>query len=608
VILGTAGHIDHGKTTLVRALTGVNTDRLPEEKRRGITIELGFAPLELEGVGTLGVVDVPGHEAFVRTMVAGATGVDLALLVVAADEGVMPQTREHLAILRLLGVDRGVVALTKADLVDAEWLALVEEDVRDATALVLPNAAIVATSAATGDGIDALRAAIAAVAQSVARRDERDLFRLAVDRAFSIKGTGTVVTGTVWSGSLAHDASVRILPSDHAARVRAIQGHGAQLDNATSGVRAAIALAGTDVADVPRSSTIVTDRDWHATTLARADITVIGDVELRPRAWLRFHVGTAEVGARVVGRRPDGAERFPARLVFDAPVVLRAGDRFVLRTTAPLNTVAGGVITDPYAPRRARPWPLDAGVSDRLARMVVESGGAGLPIATLPVRLGLAPAECDALVAAPSAAWMRTGDRLVDARLLAEMEAALSRVVDEFHVSNPLEPGVSIQFLRSQLGASPLVADAAIARAERGGKITLTGGVASRAGFSPTLSANDSALADTLLQRLDRAGAEPPGAEELQVELGAPVDAVLRYLERRGDIVQIEAGRYYVPSHLMLLIDRLRVAFGNGGERSPSELREALGLSRKYLIPFLEYCDRIGHTMRGTNGRVWRGT
>src|SRR5437016_5967999 len=226
MILGTAGHIDHGKTTLVHALTGVDTDRLPEEKRRGITIELGFAPLHLADVGTIGVVDVPGHEAFVRTMVAGATGIDLALLVVAADEGVMPQTREHLAILRLLGVHAGVVALTKSDLVDADWLALVTEDVREAIAGgPLADAPIIAVSAITGAGVGKLRDAIAERARALPARAADDLFRLPVDRAFTVRGTGTVVTGTVWSGTLARDATLRLFPSGDEVRVRGLQAH-----------------------------------------------------------------------------------------------------------------------------------------------------------------------------------------------------------------------------------------------------------------------------------------------------------------------------------------------------------------------------------------------
>src|SRR5581483_5315350 len=249
----------------------------------------------------VGVVDVPGHEAFVRTMVAGATGIDLALLVVAADEGVMPQTREHLAILELLGGRRGVIALTKVDLVDDEWLALVEEDVRSAAVRALPEAPIIATSAESGRGIEELRSTLAALARSVPTRDDDDLFRLPVDRVFTIKGTGTVVTGTVWSGHIGADESARILPAGTPARVRGIQGHGVRLDRAAPGARTALALAGVEVADVPRGSTVVTDRSWRATTLARADVTLApgADALLRPRAWFRFHVGTSEVGARI---------------------------------------------------------------------------------------------------------------------------------------------------------------------------------------------------------------------------------------------------------------------------------------------------------------------
>ena len=264
MILGTAGHIDHGKTSLVRALTGVDTDRLPEEKRRGITIDLGFAPLRLDGIDTIGVVDVPGHEAFVRTMVAGATGVDLALLVIAADEGVMPQTREHLSILRLLGVHAGVVALTKSDLVEEEWIALVRDDVREAlVGSSLADAEVIAVSAVNGAGIDELRAALLRAARSVPARRADDLFRMPVDRAFTIRGTGTVATGTVWSGSLARDEVLRLYPSGDVVRVRALQAHGHGVERVSAGERAAVALAGVELSRVDRGAVLVSgDGRW----------------------------------------------------------------------------------------------------------------------------------------------------------------------------------------------------------------------------------------------------------------------------------------------------------------------------------------------------------
>ncbi|MFM8567948.1 MAG: selenocysteine-specific translation elongation factor, partial [Gemmatimonadota bacterium] len=336
MILGTAGHIDHGKTALVRALTGVETDRLPEERRRGITIALGFAPLRLEGLPPIGVVDVPGHEAFVRTMLAGASGIDVALLVVAADEGVKPQTREHLEIVRLLAVPRLVVALTKCDLVDAARAAATDAEVRALLAATpYADAERCAVSSVTGEGLEALRAAITRAAHAVPGRTDADPWRLPVDRVFSVRGTGTVVTGTAWSGRLPRDASVRLLPLGREARVRTIEVHGAAVQEARGGARVALALAGLAREEVPLDAVLVrADEPWESTRVLRADVTLVQDAEpIGPRHRLRFHVGTADVGARCValGGPVAGGEPRAVRIVLDAPVVLRAGDRFVLR-------------------------------------------------------------------------------------------------------------------------------------------------------------------------------------------------------------------------------------------------------------------------------------
>ena len=608
VILGTAGHIDHGKTTLVRALTGVDTDRLPEEKRRGITIELGFAPLALDGVGTIGVVDVPGHEAFVRTMVAGATGIDLALVVIAADEGVMPQTREHLAILELLGVRRGVIALTKADLVDDDWLALVEEDARGATLRALPDAPIVATSVQSGRGIAELRAALADLARAIPARGKDDLFRLPIDRVFTIKGTGTVVTGTVWSGALDRDEVVRVLPGERTARVRGIQGHGAQLGAAITGGRTAIALAGLDVADVPRGSSLVTDTDWHATTSARADVTIVPDVdvEIRPRTWFRFHVGTAEVGVRVVSRDVAHGAPFAARLAFDEPVVLRAGDRFVMRTSAPLNTIAGGVIADPYAPKRARPWPASLSTDERFRRIVDEGGSEGVAVQSLPVRLGETPSSCGALRAAADSWLVQIGERLMLRSSLEELETSLVSLTRAHHADFPLEPGIPVQTLRARVRWPPEFVGRALQSLGDAGTLANHGGVVAVAGWVASPSSSQSALMVSILNRLESAGAEPPSEGELSGEFGADTPAIIRFLERRGDVVQVEPDRYYTTGQLKRLLDKLRSSMAGGTEFSPSQIRDALGLSRKFLIPFLEYCDRAGYTNRTVTGRVWR--
>ncbi len=610
MILGTAGHIDHGKTTLVRALTGVDTDRLPEEKRRGITIDLGFAPLILDGIGTLGVVDVPGHEAFVRTMVAGATGIDLALIVVAADEGVMPQTREHLSILSLLGVQSGVVALTKSDLVDAEWLALVEEDVRATLgATSLANATLVPVSATTGAGLDALRAALADAARAVPSRATDDIFRLPIDRAFTVKGTGTVVTGTVWSGALDRDATVRLLPADMLVRVRALHSHGHAVEQVKAGDRAALALASVDLAHVARGAVLVQGSAWRSSRVLRADVALLADAPraLGPRSRVRLHLGTSEVSARLVvvggALAPGGGAS--ARVVLDTPIVARAGDRFVLRSASPVATMGGGVVLDPLAPLRARAWPSEPrSPGNLLARVVAESGAIGVSVGELPVRLGVSPARADALVATLGA-W-RVGDRIISAPARALLSADALAVLTAFHDEQPLEPGAPLQWLRSRLRAPDVVSAALLAVLESSGEIAIAAGLARLADFAPTLTPAQRALRDRVLALLAAKGQEPPAVEELAAELGvelATVSPLLRLLAREGRIVAVEPARYYVSDIVVDLVERLRDGMTAGVEYGPAELREMLGFSRKFLIPFLEYSDRAGHTIRDVSGR-----
>ena len=341
-------------------------------------------------------------------MVAGATGIDLALLVIAADEGVMPQTREHLAILRLLGVHAGVVALTKSDLVDEEWLALVRDDVRAALAgSSLGDVEVVAVSALNGSGIDELRAALQRAARRVPARESDDMFRMPVDRAFTIRGTGTVATGTVWSGSLARDEPVRLYPSGDVVRVRSLQAHGHAVERVSAGERAAVALAGVELARVGRGAVLVAGDAWRPSTVIRADVALLDDIDhaIGPRSRLRLHLGTSEVGARVVPL--DGAlapgEARPARIVVEEPIVTRTGDRFVLRGGSPLGTIGGGIVTDPLAPRRARALALDSDdPAASLDQFLHEAGNAGVDLAELPVRLGVGRAALEALLRSPS--------------------------------------------------------------------------------------------------------------------------------------------------------------------------------------------------------------
>lgn len=338
LVVGTAGHIDHGKTALVRALTGVDADRLEEEKRRGITIDLGFAHAKAADGRVIAFVDVPGHEGFIRNMVAGVSGIDAALLVVAADEGVMPQTREHMAILEFLGVSHAVVAITKADLVEPEWLELVREEVREALASTpLAQAPLHAVSSRTGEGLESLRERLGELIDPAhrARAATRDdLFRMPVDRAFTVHGTGTVVTGTVWHGTLATEQEVRVLPSDHTARVRGLQRHHEAVGHIHGGQRAAVALAGVEHAAVARGSALVVGEAWQPSTILTARLATLPSAVLRQRDRVRVHVGTAEIMARValLQDEPIDAGGGLAQLRLERPCVARAGDRVVLRS------------------------------------------------------------------------------------------------------------------------------------------------------------------------------------------------------------------------------------------------------------------------------------
>ena len=613
MILGTAGHIDHGKTALVRALTGVDTDRLPEEKRRGITIDLGFAPLHLENGTTLGVVDVPGHEAFVRTMLAGATGIDLALIVIAADEGPMPQTREHLAILELLGVRDAVVALTKSDLVDADWLALVTEDVRELlSATRFASADIIPTSAISSAGLPELRAALAAKAHSSKPAAQSDLFRLPIDRSFTVRGTGTVVTGTVWSGALSVDDTVRIMPDGATARVRGLQSHGTPVARITPGLRAAIALAGVDAETVGRGATLVTHQQWEPTLILRADVTLLADApELRPRTRVRFHLATMDVGARVVAAGSPvtpGTSR-PVRIVLDEPIIARAGDRFVLRYASPPATIGGGTVTDSNSSRRAKPMSaLGLDASDRLHLFVAESGVHGMRIASIAVRIGIPEAQAAPLTfKAPD--LERIGERLFGAAVLDDARARLLGTVKAHHQQHPLSTGVPRQEIRSRLGVDAELFDHLVGALVASKKLDASSAGAELrvAGRAPELTEQQRKTTDELLGVLQSAGHEPPSVGELQERFGPQTLALLRHLEREHRVVQVEDNRYYTPDAVRELLRRLEGGMSGQGPLAPTDLREMLGVSRKYLIPFLEYCDRRGFTARQGNGRVWRG-
>lgn len=619
LILGTAGHIDHGKTSLVRALTGVDTDRLVEEKRRGITIELGFARYAPAQGVSFGIVDVPGHEGFVRTMVAGATGMDIVLLVVAADEGVMPQTREHLAIVKLLGVAAIVVALTKVDLVDAEWLELVTEDVQDLLVTTpYEDAEIVPTSVRTGEGLSALSQALVRGAGLARERAADDLVRLPVDRVFTMEGAGRVVTGTLWSGRVVRGSTVRILPLGEEARVRAVQVHGVQVESAVAGQRTALALTGATVRRgmVARGDVLVTDRSWSPSLMLTVKLRALEgsgwQVETGQR--VRVHLGTVEVMSRVAlfgaGEVRPGEDAL-AQLRLEGPVVARCGDLFVVRSYSPVTTIAGGVVLEPVPPKRKRLSESERIALDEVSRggiravrgAVALAGWHGLHARDLGVRAGSRGDSADAA----DAALRRVDGAFFDAGIAAEGESRILTAVRDHHRRRTLEAGAPLSDLRSALPALARtgLADGLVARLAGSGRLVIEGTIARLPEFRATPSPREEELAGRLLAILADAGLEGFTTEELEDRLpGHPqAAAVLAFLVEKGEL-RLLADRFWVTTTALdQAVDRVVKVLGGQLGLGPADFRKVLPVTRKHLIPILGYLDALGVTTRLETGR-----
>lgn len=618
-VLGTAGHIDHGKTALVAALTGVDTDRLKEEKARGITIELGFA--ELPGVQgpDLGVVDVPGHEGFVRTMVAGATGMDVVLLVVSAEEGVMPQTREHLDIVRLLDVPELVVALTKRDLVEDDWLGLVTDEIRELLAgTPYDTAAVVPVSAVSGDGLDVLRQAIDEAAGRAVRDRSEDVTRLPLDRVFTVRGTGTVATGTLWSGALREGMQVQVLPGDGSARIRGLQVHGRPVSEARGGDRTAVALAGPGLerAGVARGAWIVADAPWRATWMLTARVSVLPGAlwPLTHNQRVRVHLGTAEVLARVVALETDEIVQGGSgwvQLRLEAPTVARCRDRLILRSYSPVTTLGGGIVAEPWPSKRRR---LTREAAERLGRLaegdaaaslsalLEDAGWAGVPVAELPLRTGFPPGVCTRALAGGGEGVFAPGDVAFSATVAREGADRIVAFLEAEHRTDPLTPSVSRSRVRAVLPswAHPKLADWIIASLLDEGQVEEVDGGLRRAGFTPTPSADQEDAARRMEAAFARAGLAFPAVSDLPSDLAGREDLwpLLRLLEARGVLVSIADGVYVHAPALAEAIERLRAALGGRSDLGPTDFREVLQVSRKHLIPILNHLDGLGVTRR----------
>jgi len=628
VVVGTAGHIDHGKTSLVKALTGIDTDRLPEEKARGITIDLGFAFLE-EPELTIEIVDVPGHERFVRNMLAGVGGIDLAMLVIAADEGVMPQTREHLAICALLRIPAGLVVLTKADLVESDWLELVKDDVATLVrGTLFESVPVLAASAKTGAGLDGVRTTLRELAATIPPRSSDQLPRLPIDRVFTIKGFGTVVTGTLTAGRFTIDDRVEVFPRGLQAKVRGIQTHGHAVSGARAGQRTAVNLQGLERAAIERGDVL-----GHAGTLVTAS-TVDGTLELladapRPlktRDRLRFHVGTTEVMARVLF--VDRTELEPgqtafARLRLEAPIVALPRDRFVVRSYSPIVTIGGGTLLDVDPPRMRRKGPtllahlalLERGTSEEvLEEHIRQRGLAGARIGVLSGRVPFGPHELRVLLAKLQEAgtvvavdrdWFVHGDS--QARLRELVLAAL----DAFHGANPLRPGMSREELRGRAGNADDklfahllgVLDAeGVVRTERD-KVRL-------ATHEVRLSAEQRQIVERLEAQFRTAQAAPPSPEEALSRAGVAGDeehTLFQVLVEARKLVRVKESLFFHADALEAIQEKLVALLRERKDIGPADIKDLLGISRKYAIPLLEYFDGRRVTQRVGERRVLRG-
>lgn len=607
MIIGTAGHIDHGKSALVTALTGRAVDRLAEERRRGITIDLNFAPLELPGLPPAGIVDVPGHEDLVRTMVAGASGIDLVLLVVDAAQGPEPQTWEHLAIVEQLRIPRGIPVITKADLVDPEWLELVKTELADRlrrSAVAFQPPAVV--SALTRQGIPELIQRLREELQAPRPASPSgDGFRMPIDRAFSIAGVGTVLTGTPWSGELRVGETVRVLPGGQKGRVRSIEAYGRSAERAAPGQRAAVGVAGLERSAIRRGETLVSERlPWRATTALDVQAEILpGAGPLRRQARVRVLLGTAEVLARVYprGEFAPGASAV-LRLALEVPLVARGGDRFVLRSFSPVATIGGGRVLDPFPPRRAG-WPPGlAGELEARAVAVIARRSGGAPADDLPLLLGVPPRAAKE-IAGRVAGLREVGGRLLSTGAVEDLRQKAVEVVRGFQSQHPEAAGLSLETLRRTLrGAEPVVHEVlASLVSER--KLVTRDGLVSMPGFVPRLAGNPE-LIGRLLEVLESSGLEAPAVPELEEKLGqSGLVAVLRRMAADGQVVAVENDRFFSTKAADLFVATLR-EIAQLQPVTPGLLRERLGISRKYLIPLLEWADRSGITRRVGDERV----
>ena len=626
VIVGTAGHIDHGKTALVKALTGIDADRLEEEKRRGITIDLGFAHLDLAPSGgeelRLGFVDVPGHERFVRNMLAGIGGIDLVLLVIAADESIKPQTREHLDICRLLAVRRGLVALTKADLVDADTLDVVRLEVEELVrGSFLDAAPIVPVSSKTGAGIEDLKGALAHVAAEAPARDLHATARLPIDRVFAMKGFGTVVTGTLVAGTIRKEHELEVFPGDRRVRVRGVQVHGEATDEAVAGQRTALNLAGIAVEELDRGVSLAEPDTFRVSSRFDVLLSLLDSAPpLKNRARVHLHAFTSEEVAEVVlpgvAKIDTGSSGF-AQLRPSHPMLLLPGDKFIVRQFSPVVTIGGGIVLDAMpAPKVAREQlhtfleTMLAGDPQRtIEARVARRGADGLTLAQAVAETGWRAQVVEGCAAAlvERGRIRRIGDAYVEAGALAALTRELLQRVADFHESNPLVAGISKEELRERVGVRPTIFAAALDELTRERKLEVTGEQLRAAGRAMVFKEEEADSKLEIERAFESAGLKVPALKEVLAGLKvdrARAQKIVTLLLRDRVLVKIADDLVFHRTALDGLRQRMAAHKARTPKIGVADFKELTGVSRKYAIPLLEYLDRERVTRRVGDERV----
>ena len=615
VILGTAGHIDHGKSALVKALTGTDPDRLKEEKERGITIDLGFADLAYPGGLKVGIVDVPGHERLIKNMLAGAGGIDIVLMVIAADEGIMPQSREHLDICNLLKVKRGLIVITKSDLVEEDWIMLVKDEVsKFVQGTFLEGAEMVAVSSKTGHNIDLLKDRIEGLALEVEPKSVHGVFRLPVDRIFTLKGFGTVITGTAISGSISVDKPVEILPKGLRTKVRGLQSHGENLKTAYAGQRVAMNLQGVSKDEVQRGDVITVPDRTRTTYVIDAELDMLGDTSIDPlktRSLVHFHTGTTELTGRIIIYDRDElkpGDRAYCQFRFKAPIAVMAGDRYIIRKFSPLVTIGGGSILDTIPGRRRKDGLagdleiLERGsLKEKLSLKIRQRGLSGITqdelIGWIKAEIPEIRTEVNGLIKEGLA--ISCEGRLIHKDAFDDFTKKAVSAAGAFHKNNPLKPGMSKEELRAVFrGVEQKLFELMLDRIDQ---IVIEKELLRVKTFRISLSEDKKAIKEKILKVLEQSEFQPPSKDELAGEVSIkPQEAgeLLKIMASEKSLVRINDSLYIPTSNYTKMIEGLEKFFSAKSEMTVGEFRDILKTSRKYALPFLEYLDSNKITLR----------